>query len=168
MTFIKRSSLLIGVFVTVLAMVLFTAQGASAKEARGAADGVEGIQVTQLDDGRTRVVVDDEVTFVTFDDVNNSAVVENADGTMANVDMTGFSLEQNVDQLSQSGDGQYTPQSDGLSCTFLMWVVQTVHTAGWGAAIAIVAATGAAGAAALLLMYSLGASGFLAYVSSRC
>lgn len=80
----------------------------------------------------------------------------------------GFSLEQNVDQLSQSGDGQYTPQSDGLSCTFLMWVVQTVHTAGWGAAIAIVAATGAAGAAALLLMYPLGASGFLAYVSSRC
>lgn len=168
MAALRRTSLLIGILVTVLAMMLVVAQGASAAEGEGDSDGVEGIQVTQLNDGRTQVVVDDEIFLVTFDDANDSAVIEDADGSIVSVDMTEFHAGQNAQQFGQSQGGNYIPLNDGLSCTFLMWVVQTVHTAGWGAAIAIVAASGAAGAAALLLMYSLGASGFLAYVSSRC
>lgn len=165
MAALRRSFLLIGVFVTVLAMMLALAQGTSATENRGS---VEGIQVTQLNDGRTQVVVDDELFLVTFDEANDSAVIEDADGSIVSVDMTEFHAGQNLQQFGKPQGGNYIPLNDGLSCTFLMWVVQTIHTAGWGAAIAIVAASGAAGAAALLLMYSLGASGFLAYVSSRC
>lgn len=155
---------------TFLALLLAFAVGLFGASSASAAPvtTVSGVDVVDLDDGRTSVTVDGEEMIVAFDETANIAHVEYSDGSTATVSLDGLDSASNSGQVDPDQEPSTVAQNSGLTCSFLMWVVGTIHTAGWGAAIAIVAASGAAGAAAVLLMYSLGASGFLAYVGSRC
>lgn len=119
---------------------------------------VRQLEVTELEDGSTKVHIDGQTLIVEVDEATSVATVTEPDGTRTEVDLgPNYSSMLGGEQLSTRGGGLEVTASSSTSCTFIMWVVGLIHSSGWFYAIAIVAATGAVGAAVLLTMYALGA-----------
>lgn len=54
------------------------------------------------------------------------------------------------------------------TCIMLLRGISLVHQSGWVVGIAVLAASGPAGAAAAAIAYSMGVSAFFAWVSTKC
>lgn len=88
---------------------------------------------------------------------------------------TGFST-----LIDSDGNEHYYPVFNGggaafrdggiksFSCTMLLWAIDVVRGEGWARAINIISKAGWQGKAIAAAMWTLGSSGFLAAVSSKC
>lgn len=145
---------------------LTSASGAQAYEGvRELQPNGEGL-VTQLENDDLQVEVEGERLTVSVDAEADTATVTRADGTQAVVPMGGFAADPQ-EVLSGNSEPVYTTNAN-VACTYLFWVIETIHTFGWSSAVAAVAATGPVGATVLVTMYALGSTGFLVWASSRC
>lgn len=164
----KGHSRLRGVHATWLSLLLILVTVLIPVGSAHAADGGQevtdlppGLEVTEHARGHVEVRIDRETVIVQVDRGTNVATVTEPDGTRTVVDMGAIPSDTERPQL------EITPSSSA-SCSFLLWVVGLVHSTTWIAAIGMVAATGAVGAAVVITMYALGANGFLFYVASHC
>jgi hypothetical protein len=112
-----------------------------------------------LSNGDFQYVVDGEVY---------TASVDTEAGTTTITDPTGSETVVEHPTQTTVADAPNQVMASGVACWVLVWVVGILHQYGWGVAVGIILASGATGAAAMAIVYSMGVSLFFAWVSSKC
>lgn len=111
----------------------------------------DAFDITELSDSEFQYVVDGETYTASVDATAGTTTITDPSGTQTVVELPDESTT-----------------TAATACWVLLWAVGILHQYGWGVAIGILAASGAAGAAALAIVYSMGVSLFFAWVGNRC
>lgn len=140
--------------------------------------GVPDIHVSRLANGDTRVIIDGHTftvrrtaTTATVIDSTGRSTTVNAEGLptapSAPYNMNAEAI-QGLSAVAVNGSAATAAKKGSLTCSFILMAVGIIHTGGWMAAIAVIAAAGPAGAAVLATMYMLGSAAFLTWAGTHC